>query len=290
MSFQVNIQPVASRVPGSARNDALRVGRNFVRRRNCVGCHEIEADGGDYVSVVGDPSLAPPLLTPTGAKVKPDWLYAFLRGPITIRPWLDVRMPTFGLEDPHLNDVIGYFAAVSESVGPFRTHVLERQAAVLDPGEVLFELLQCQACHVLDEIPADRPTDNLAPDLRMAHERLQPDWVIDWLRAPIEIQPGTRMPAYWPDYPGSPFEQLDNDGERQIEAIRGLPLYLPRRSESVRGELSVVSSIDLYIRPALHPGWQRCSSLTYAQYARSSRLACRTHRQPPCTDLLNSPH
>ena len=220
MSFQADVQPVASRVPGSARNDALRVGRNFLRRRNCVGCHEIEADGGDYVTVVGDPALAPPLLTPTGAKVQPEWLYAFLRGPITIRPWLDVRMPSFGLEDPHLNDVIDYFAAVSEAVGPFRTHVLERQAAVLDPGEELFEILQCQACHVLDEIPADRPTDNLAPDLRMAHERLQPDWVLDWLREPLEIQPGTRMPQYWPELPGSPFEQLNNDGVRQIEAVR----------------------------------------------------------------------
>ena len=129
-------------------------------------------------------------------------------------------MPTFGLGDPHLNDVIGYFAAVSESVGPFRTHVLERQAAVLDAGEELFDILQCQACHVLDTIPADQETDSLAPDLRMAHERLQPDWVIDWLRAPTPIQPGTRMPTYWAELPGSFFEQLDNDGMRQIEAVR----------------------------------------------------------------------
>ena len=220
MSFQIDIQPVSSWVPGSARNDALREGRNFVRRRNCVGCHEIEADGGDYLSVVGDPSLAPPLLTPTGSKVRPDWLYAFLRGPITIRPWLDVRMPTFGLDDPHLNGVIDYFAAISESVGPFRTHDLEPGPGVLTAGEELFDLLQCQACHVLDTIPADRPTDNLAPDLRMAQDRLQPDWVLDWLRAPLDIQPGTRMPMFWTEYPGSFFEQLDNDGVRQIEALR----------------------------------------------------------------------
>ena len=48
---------------------------------------------------MADASLAPPLLTPEGAKVQPDWLYAFLQGPITIRPWLNVRMPTFGLDD-----------------------------------------------------------------------------------------------------------------------------------------------------------------------------------------------
>ena len=220
MSFQVDVQPVAARVPGSARNDTLRAGRNLVRRRNCVGCHEIEADGGDYRSVVDDPSMAPPLLTPTGAKVQADWLYAFLRRPITIRPWLDVRMPTFGLDDPHWNGVIDYFAAVSESVGPFRTHDLAPEAGALNAGEELFDILQCQACHVLDTIPADRDTDNLAPDLRMAHERLQPDWVIDWLREPLEIQPGTKMPQFWAELPGSFFDQLDNDGVRQIEAIR----------------------------------------------------------------------
>lgn len=220
MSFQVDIQPVGSRLPGSARNDALREGRDFMRRRNCVGCHEIEGDGGDYRAVVDDPSLAPPLLTPTGAKVKPEWLYAFLRAPITIRPWLDVRMPTFGLDDEQANRAIDYFAAVSDSVGPFRTHDVTPPPDVLDAGEELFDLLQCQACHVLDTIPEDRPTDNLAPDLRMAQERLQPDWLLDWMRAPLEIQPGTRMPMFWAEYPESFYPQLENDGTRQIEAIR----------------------------------------------------------------------
>ena len=64
MSFQSEVQPLASRVPGSARNDALREGRNLVRRRNCVGCHAIEGAGGGYRELVDDPALAPPLLTP----------------------------------------------------------------------------------------------------------------------------------------------------------------------------------------------------------------------------------
>ena len=53
---------------------------------------------------------------------------------------------------------------------------------------------------------------------------------------------------------------------------------------------SVVSSTNLYIRPTLRPGQRRCSSLVYAQYARSSRLAGRAHHRSRCTDLLNSPH
>ena len=219
MSFQAEVQPVASRVPGSARNDALREGRNLVRRRNCVGCHEIEGVAGDYVNVVDDASLAPPFLTPEGAKVQPEWLYAFLRGPITIRPWLDVRMPSFGLDDPHLNTTIDYFAAISETVGPFRTHDFDAPPSIVDTGEELFELLQCQQCHVLDTIPEDRETDTLAPDLRMARERLQPDWVVDWLRVPLEIQPGTRMPTFWTEYPGSFYPQFDTDAVEQIQSV-----------------------------------------------------------------------
>lgn len=221
MSFQRDVQPKAAWQSRTARVDALTEGRALVRRRNCVACHVIEGDGGDYLSLVADPSLGPPLLTPEGAKVKPDWLYAFLRGPITIRPWLDVRMPSFNLEDSHWNTAIDYFAAVSDTVGPFRTpDVASRSASDLRTGQELFELLRCQQCHVLGTLPADQPTENLAPDLRMAQERLQPDWIIDWLRVPSRIQPGTRMPAFWPDHPASFYPQFDNDAAEQIRIIR----------------------------------------------------------------------
>tara|TARA_B100001123_G_C14819555_1_gene831617 strand:- start:74 stop:679 length:606 start_codon:yes stop_codon:yes gene_type:complete len=185
-----------------------------------VACHEIEADGGDYVALVEEPSLAPPMLTPQGAKVKPDWMYAFFRGPITIRPWLEVRMPTFGLDDQHWNGVIDYFAAVSGSIGEFRTHEEVPSNETIQTGEELFDLLRCQQCHVLDTIPEDQELSNLAPDLRMARERLQPDWIVDWLVNPLGIQPGTRMPTFWTEYPGSFYPQFEQDGVAQIESIR----------------------------------------------------------------------
>jgi len=36
----------------------------------------------------------------------------------------------------------------------------------------------------------------------------------------------------------------------------------------------------------MHPAWRRCSSLTYARYARSSRLAMRAPRRPEMTHLF----
>ena len=192
-----------------------------MHRRNCVGCHIIEGDGGDFLKLVADPSLGPPMLTPEGARVQPDWLYAFLRGPITIRPWLNVRMPTFGLDDPNLNGVIQYFGAVSNTIGPFQTHAVVNASNVRrGDGKELFDLLKCQQCHVLGAIPKDQPTSNLAPDLRMAADRLQPDWILDWLKNPAVILPGTRMPSFWPDYPKSFYPQFGGNAEAQIRAIR----------------------------------------------------------------------
>ena len=235
LSFQREVQPKEAQVPRSARMDAIIDGRNLVRRRNCVACHEIEADGGDYRALVEDSSLAPPLLTPEGAKVKPDWLYAFLRNPITIRPWLEVRMPTFGLDDAHWNGAIDYFAAISDTVGPFRTHELVADADTLQAGEELFELLRCQQCHVLDTIPEDQDVANLAPDLRMTPERLQPDWILEWLIRPLDIQPGTRMPTFWTEYPGSFYPHFDQDGEAQIRSIRDYLLTFSGGPSPIQG-------------------------------------------------------
>ena len=235
LSFQRDVQPKVSQVPRSARKDAIIDGRNLVRRRNCVACHEIERDGGDYRDLVEGPHLAPPLLTPEGAKVQPDWLYAFFRGPITIRPWLDVRMPTFGLDDAHWNDVLDYFAAISDVVGPFRTHDVVADATTLRTGEELFELLRCQQCHVLDTIPEDQDVETLAPDLRMTPDRLQPDWILDWMIRPLAIQPGTNMPTFFTEYPGSFYPQFDQDAVAQIRSIRDYMLTFSGGPSPVRG-------------------------------------------------------
>src|SRR5262245_48932260 len=222
MSLQREIQPPAALPLKDARTDYLYQGRTLVHRRNCVGCHIIEGDGGDFLKLVADPSLGPPMLTPEGARVQHDWLYDFLRGPITIRPWLNVRMPTCGLDDTNINVVINYFGSISNKLEPFQSHEVVRTASTADSGagKQLFELLKCQQCHVLGVIPKDQPTANLAPDLRMTAERLQADWILQWLKKPSDILPGTRMPAFWPDYPKSFYPQLGGDAETQIRAIR----------------------------------------------------------------------
>ena len=76
---------------------------------------------------------------------------------------------------------------------------------------------------MLGAIPKDQPTANLAPDLRMAPDRLQPDWILQWLKNPATFLPGTRMPEFWPDYPKSPYPELGGDAEAQIRAVSRPP-------------------------------------------------------------------
>ena len=243
MSLQREVQPTSALPARTAIRDFTVSGRALVRRQNCVGCHEIEGDGGDYRTLVADASLAPPPLTPEGAKVQPDWLYAFLQAPITIRPWLNVRMPTFGLDDRRWNAIINYFQATGKSTDQFRTYDHQQLTEMAVPGRELFELLQCQKCHVLGAIRPDQDRASLAPDLRMAHERLKPEWVLDWLRNPTRIQPGTRMPQYWPTppYPKSSFPQLGADAEVQIRAVRDY-LYTFRGGPSPKRPAGVSST------------------------------------------------
>jgi hypothetical protein len=126
-------------------------------------------------------------------------------------------MPTFSWTETDLDRVSEYFAEIAQpnpEASPSPPPVTTRA------GTELFDLLKCQQCHVLGAIPRDQPAANLAPDLRIAHERLQPEWVLAWLRHPDAILPGTRMPTFWPEYPKSFYAPLDRNADAQIRALR----------------------------------------------------------------------
>jgi cytochrome c2 len=169
------------------------------------------------VQLSPEASLGPPLLTPEGARVQRDWLRGFLRQPRTIRPWLSARMPTFAWTDGDLDRATEYFWEIAPQHDT--TSPAASSGAPTAAGKELFDLLKCQQCHVLGTVPKDQPTANLAPDLRMAHERLQPAWILAWLRNPSAILPGTRMPTFWPDYPTSFYPPLNRKADAQIRAL-----------------------------------------------------------------------
>ena len=204
----------------------------LVHERNCIGCHSFGDYGGSIASTLPDPALAPPNLLHEGAKVNPDWLFRFLKEPSSVRPWLHARMPTFGFNDPVATDLVKFFVALEDVTLRFRTppHI-EASPAEMAEGRSLFATLQCQKCHVVgNQLPAGSPAD-WAPNLELAHARLQDEWIIEWLRDPQKWQPGTRMPAFFFTYDeeAKSYLELMPEAERKANLMRNHVLSLGQR-------------------------------------------------------------
>jgi mono/diheme cytochrome c family protein len=201
-------------------------GRRLVARYNCTGCHIIEERGGNIRRLYENQlAMAPPNLRGEGNKVQSPWLYRFVKAPTPIRPWLQVRMPTFGLSDPETETVLKYFASVDHRDVPY-TYV---DRAMLDPtlvkaGEQLTsqDYLQCFSCHVRGTQMPPGEKDSWAPNLAMAWQRLYPEWILEWLHDPQKLMPGTKMPAFYADpvNQDGPPDILGGDDEMQMRALR----------------------------------------------------------------------
>lgn len=211
-------------------------GRRLMHQYNCIGCHEIENRGGFVGKYYQEnPALAPPPLNGQGEKVQSPWFFSFLKSPVPIRPWLDIRMPTFGLSDQHTNLLVAYFNGLSKVEIPF-SH-FDDQKVPRENLEAARRLLSkdyfdCLSCHQQGDRKPEGPMEGWAPDLNLARQRLNPQWIIKWLEDPQKIQPGTRMPSF---YPGGPDDILGGKDDRQIEALRDYLMTLGRAPGNTGG-------------------------------------------------------
>src|SRR6185295_8918669 len=141
-------------------------------------------------------SLAPNLAA-EGARVQGNWLFSYLHDPsrVKMRPWLTVRMPTFGFTDDQANTVISYFEAREQS-RPFLSEPPAPDPKSLAVGGVVFTMFQCARCHPTAPVSAQAASGDLAPSLLLAHDRLRYDWVPQWIQDPQSWVPGTRMPQF----------------------------------------------------------------------------------------------
>lgn len=213
--------------PGDTAQLRLQAGRRLVQHYNCTGCHVIANTGGFIRSFYEErPSFAPPVLNGEGAKVQPAWLFGFLKSPTPIRPWLQLRMPTFNLSDEEANAIVEYFRAQTGAEVPFvfvdtatiPNENIEAARLMMSP-----DYFNCYSCHVRGDNKPEGPPEGWAPDLAMAKHRLNPSWIVEWLRDPQKIQPGTKMPSF---YPGGPEDVFGGDEERQIRALRDYLMVL----------------------------------------------------------------
>jgi mono/diheme cytochrome c family protein len=214
--------PERYRAHGTDRQEQIVDGRQLVNFYNCVGCHIIENRGGYIRRFYSEDEInfAPPILNGEGMKVQPNWLFTFLQGPTPIRPWLKIRMPTFHFTNHEDDTVVNYFTALSDVQVPYEFLNVNLIAPdTLQAGAKLMtkDYFNCFSCHQQGDKKPEGPPSGWAPDLAMAHERLNPQWILLWLKNPQAVQPGTKMPSF---YPGGPDDILGGNEPAQIKAIR----------------------------------------------------------------------
>lgn len=213
--------------PFDKRQQQIEAGRRLALYYNCINCHVIEETGGSIAATLDDEGMAPPLLRPEGTKVQEPWLHDFLKSPSTIRPWLKIRMPTFSLTDEEITTLTKYFLAMHNKELELRDYkAFQPDPKYVSAGRKLFDDFQCLSCHFTGIIPEGRSPADLAPNLALSRLRLKPDWIIDWIQNPEVIQPGTRMPTYFPDMQSPDPEILGGDAKEQIRALRDYVITL----------------------------------------------------------------
>ena len=193
-------------------------GFKHVAKYNCMGCHKIDGVGGNILAAYeDDENEGPPWLVDQGHRVHSDWLFYFLGNVYPIRPWLQVRMPSFELTNQEKNEIVAYFQAKSKQVafGPQPSRV-EWEPGEKKAAQQLFNALACATCHT-SGFNRDDPT---APGLHMSKRRLRPSWIEKWLKNPQAILPYTVMPNFWEDGEAQEPEILNGDPKKQIQALR----------------------------------------------------------------------
>jgi mono/diheme cytochrome c family protein len=171
----------------SAPSDAqqLRVaGMGLLDKYNCMGCHNLAGQGGTIA----------PNLAYEGSKVRGDWLLSFLKQPHQIRPLVQARMPTFPLAGQEavnirdyvmmtfVDDRVPKVAQVEQAISP----------ELAAQGEKLYwEKYPCFTCH---QIQGKAGGAAVGPDLTDAWKRLNPDWMVQWIKNPQAFDPASLMP------------------------------------------------------------------------------------------------
>ena len=228
---------------GKKAGDTVQVANEEIEKR-------VASEGGDigdyiidyHVEVEGSIAeeatvFTPPVLYEEGKKVQSAWLFDFLKEPITLRPWLDVRMPVFKMTENEATILSRYFATLEKEEYPYEfivetkdTYIKgkeEESPGYLTMAQHLFEHkdVNCASCHVRGDINPEGDPSDWAPDLSVSKNRLKPDWIVDWLLDPQLKQPGTKMPKFFREgvfqeiFPGTP--------EEQAVALKDLLMNLP---------------------------------------------------------------
>jgi len=168
----------------------LTKAKQLLMESGCFGCHEIK-NFSDLPKI--GPDLNDLLI-----KVKPEWIYRWIKNPKQYNP--HTRMPDFRLSHEEAEAATAYLVDISKNTaykprypaGTFRGGIAAK-------GKELVEKAGCLGCHVVgndERMRKERGTSyDIAPELTRVGSKVDPDWLFDWLKNPRNYLPNTRMPS-----------------------------------------------------------------------------------------------
>ncbi|HLZ52195.1 MAG TPA: c-type cytochrome [Candidatus Acidoferrum sp.] len=191
----------------------LSRGKQLLARLNCQGCHKLPG--------IETPVMRGPDLSSIGTKVSREWIYKWLKEPrtvtdkdgnVTVNGYETVdepRMPKFRLTEAELVGLTAYLSA--QKAMPLPAYKISaavvaswsKNPELASQGELRFRQMFCSTCHSLAVTRAGETKligGDIGPELTKVGSKVNPDWLIAWLRDPESYLPHTRMPRYgWSD-------------------------------------------------------------------------------------------
>ena len=157
--------------------ERLARGRRALGERGCGACHEIPG--------IGPPDIAP-ALDGLAAKLKPEWVRAWLTDPA---PLDDARvMPRFTLSPEQIEALVAFLFSTDRPK-------LDQPPAELhgdtERGREAVARRRCATCHRIEGRGG-----TVGPPLDMAGAKLDPIWLFNYLTDVHRLRPSSRMPGF----------------------------------------------------------------------------------------------
>ncbi len=223
LGFNAQFIPMAGKKNHDAAGKLALEGMKVANKYNCYGCHKIDGMGGDIGAAYSDDlNAGPPWLVDQGHRVNPDWFQNFLQNISPIRPYLQVRMPSFDYLPGEVDKLITYFNASSGVSNYINKPKVVWEAGEKEAARKMWDGFACVSCHSI----GFNNEEAQGPNLHKAASRLRPTWIKKWLKNPLAIQLYTPMPDFWEggtkaakEYDESLAGLLGDDPERQMNAM-----------------------------------------------------------------------
>jgi cytochrome c2 len=197
-------------------------------KANCYACHERNQMGGldlvrrnyfqNSASVdLGDEGRLPPDLTGVGSKLKLAWLEKVLGNGAAVRPYLTIRMPRYAPQTvKQLPTKLVHTDTQGKGVGRANDAFGQSDQSQLGLAGRQLAGIGCAQCH---HFRGHFLPGVLGMDLEGVTERINPDWLREFLTNPASLKPRTRMPNFFPNGQSLSTEVLGGKVELQVAAL-----------------------------------------------------------------------